>query len=1550
MPEPDLESFKTGRAGLEAGAAALAVTARRIADLTRQQKAARAAGGTDAALAAELAQATEIRADDLRRQRQAQVDLQTLAGAVFLDPDRMIGTLGTGHPVTLLPVRIETRFVSMTEMQIRVYPDQIHLAQHNAEITVTEAVAAQLYWIRRAGVAEPSETAWTAVAAQLGPERAKYVVDLFEPVNFAALAPGVAPEFPEVATVETTTRPRPVARLLPSRWMVEITAPNGLRLYRGWFDKPVVPDLPVAPIGDQLDPTPAAEGEGLAALDADDPARWLIDFDRAVMDGMATTVRLAEGSFAAGISRLVVVGVDLGQTPAEAATALQEHLRAHGYADGFGVVPPGVPSNNTAVAGSDLSGRNRERAMRLAPAAGAVAGSDLGRLFAGLGLPGPVAGFAGFPDADQSAGDTVAALHTALWGASFGFYFGKFIAPLMTEATIGEVRGLIRDHVRPAGIWPTIRVGRQPYGVLPVLPPRTRVMFANSLEGGFDAALPEMIKRIRTFVEFSGVIGPNGEASPVRPLSTIPNLTNQPENTTSADVLARILKMGPVASRLSVRPGVGRLVNENAKPADRESRDLHRKVMDLVLASLGFSPQMLALQGKAPPIYDLALQTSSRFQLQDLPWVAADLSAADVMQTTVDKVVARIEATADPQRLLSIGANDAGTLLEGLLMLSAAFEYFYAAEQHIRHLAVSTIPTATMALMPEMIGLAVASPAAAVGAPAIIETPRQMLQLKGEATAGRSLLEFIDAVQRQPDPPPAMRDVQAFRTALDALRARPAAEVDHALRGLLDIGSHRLDAYLTALATRRLAAMRKLRPVGTHVGGYGVVHDLAPQTTPDSEGYVHLPSTDHAVTASILRAGHMANRDDDPNAFAVRLTSARMRAAIGVSDAMARGQSPSAVLGYGFERRLLDDRLRAQYILPFRKVAPHPTDAAPGGGGGPGDVSADSIPARDVVDGLALARMWMADKAKPLAELARALGHPVPLGDVAPLSGHLAQLADVFDAFGDLWTTEAVHQLARGNTARSAAAMAVVDRQEKPADPQVALTPRAAWGYAQRVFWIAEPGATAGWPEDLAGQTAAAVNAIAARMLGDPARFAIAVQAVDAEAVPLAGVEPVVIGLGDLGLSPISLVLMSRSGAGAGEQASQLEERIAGLALRQGILPTGPVAIAVQPPPRLAGGIGFARLLGLLDAARRALVGCRGLTLADFAVPDGGSHEDVDLSAAGQAVFDAATAACADLDAGLAESGLSDRVRVLAGLAACLPFGFRLPMWLLSGTEPDDAQLFAAGRAAQAHLRQALDGWAQDGDDDTAEKDRLRIGSVLGKDLPLAARLTLPPELAGGWQAALADQAALGAGEGGRAIRRWRRQMAMVRTPMRALADAFDAAHLTGHGAAASAAALAQFPHRAGTQWVGLPFETRNGVILRPDVSLSVVVMGEIDLTQPVAGLLIDAWTEAIPERQTATSLAFQYDAPNARPPQTVVVAVAPEEVTQWSADLLVSVVNETLDLAQLRLLAPNQIPGAGAVLPTAFVPTNLSDETPSWAIFDRVLATADIARILGKD
>jgi len=133
--------------------------------------------------------------------------------------------------------------------------------------------------------------------------------------------------------------------------------------------------------------------------------------------------------------------------------------------------------------------------------------------------------------------------------------------------------------------------------------------------------------------------------------------------------------------------------------------------------------------------------------------------------------------------------------------------------------------------------------------------------------------------------PEQLQNVAQFNESLTFLKERSAGELSLALRTTLDLYSHRLDAWITSLATKRLDEMREDTPQGVHIGAFGVVEDLLPDSArpadqaADSLGYVHAPSLQQAATAAILRSGLLANRQTAGSAFNIDLRSHRVKRA-----------------------------------------------------------------------------------------------------------------------------------------------------------------------------------------------------------------------------------------------------------------------------------------------------------------------------------------------------------------------------------------------------------------------------------------------------------------------------------------------------------------------------------------------------------------------------------------------------------------------------------------------------------------------------------------------
>ena len=115
-----------------------------------------------------------------------------------------------------------------------------------------------------------------------------------------------------------------------------------------------------------------------------------------------------------------------------------------------------------------------------------------------------------------------------------------------------------------------------------------------------------------------------------------------------------------------------------------------------------------------------------------------------------------------------------------------------------------------------------------------------------------------------------------------------------------------------------------------------------------------------------------------------------------------------------------------------------------------------------------------------------------------------------------------------------------------------------------------------------------------------------------------------------------------------------------------------------------------------------------------------------------------------------------------------------------------------------------------------------------------------------------------------------------------------------------------QFPFNAEDTWLGLSYpETYK---IESDKLLYTAHLDNFDPTQAQCGLLVDEWTEVIPTKTETTGLSFQYDQPNAEPPQTMLLVTPAAFKGEWHWSELVGALHETLDLAKLRAIEPGQI------------------------------------------
>ncbi|MFG2076337.1 hypothetical protein [Nonomuraea maritima] len=234
-------------------------------------------------------------------------------------------------------------------------------------------------------------------------------------------------------------------------------------------------------------------------------------------------------------------------------------------------------------------------------------------------------------------------------------------------------------------------------------------------------------------------------------------------------------------------------------------------------------------------------------------------------------------------------------------------------------------------------------------------------------------------------------------------------------------------------------------------------------------------------------------------------------------------------------------------------------------------------------------------------------------------------------------------------------------------------------------------------------------------------------------------------------------------------------------------------------------------------------------------------------------------------------------VDVLAGLSAQPPRTGAARRWGLPDDPRDAAEILAAriDRAGDAT------------DDATADAatlgDRIRALLAPVAGLPLACTGTLPATVA----APTLD-------------RDWLEVLAAVRPAM---------ARLEAHQLRRPWPAAAGDPARLWAR----PLQGEHHV----------VVYGHgLEQAGPVAIALLDDWAETVPSDQHTTFAAFGFDAPRARAPQAMLLAVPSDERVPLTADELPGIVLATRELARARMAQPDQLGAWSLAVPTSMILT----------------------------
>lgn len=1458
-------------------------------------------------------------------------------------------SLSGSVPIALLPVRLETRFTTSPAgehfLLIRVYVDDIHRDTHEPTLTADEVVWGRVFWqdTWRAGLADPAkadyptrlaqqltqeQAAWKQLASRFGAARSVHVAQRLTPTNRSdrpvvlnlngSLA--AEPQLPSPGEPRKSSWERAAqARCLPDNWLAIAYAGAQILTERG---KPVPRDLAVGPDPSAAAPPLPPPPTSFPPPPVDPGMLWMVDFDEAILKGMAIRMKLEPDVAKAGLDRLVVIGVRAsGATPEAGSEELQGLFDAHRYTWGLSLLPHGTPTNNTD---SVRSGYSREDTGFQASFAlrnqGVPRREDAGGKVA-QALGSAASNFQGLAMATDPAPAGVEDINRALWPTTLGYFVEQFFNGVFPSYDADAWCNYFSRFVRAAGPVPGIRAGRQPYSILP----------ATTLEGWNATALPPMLPFLKS-------IRDAWQAS----VPTIPHAGRNPADT--GRDLVEVLGQQPGSQAYAWRWARGADFIRNFWRLPGQQVDSGLLEANIAAATEQVKKMLLKI-GLEPAVMPriAAMTFSGEHEIYDAPTVQDPALPTDVALKS--NYIARLANAAVSMADLhtesaALWPDETAPkpLLYRLLRHATLLAYAHQALEdwllEVPLLGLATRGSSPPWFDPELID-ALADPPA--------NSDVSLTAFKTQ-TFSRVLLEAMRPDPRQPGTTISrgefLRQTAAagsgtplarFLASLQNLSSLPVATLDTLLRDSLDLVSYRLDAWVTSVASFQLDRCRTQGGArGIFIGGYGWVEDLRPrQALAMSDGFIHAPTTAHANAAAILRSGYLAHKDQADGArLQVDLSSRRVRQALALVDGVRQGQPLGALLGYQLERRLHDHVPRLDAcIQPLRQLAPLlGAGKVPRATGEP----LDTVAANNVVDGAALLKLFEADPN---------LFAPFDLAPFdqnrAALEAEVRALQDAVNALGDLSLAEGVYQAVQGNYGRASANLDALSRGDAPTDFEVLKTPRSGTGFTQRLVVLLNAAASDsnGWSNSTPRAVAALpLAAWAGYLLGPPKRVKFTVAYFKAGTDPKKS-QPVsekTFSLADLSPLPSALDIVYAPPVSDQPAQTELELRLIKLAVEKRDKATVSVDAVLQLRfARVSFGgsetdVTLSELFELARPVRELITNSRPLDARDLAQAGSIDGANIMLDAFRDDYgtllvrWDLAqkglVASIRDVEDGTATDlqKLRDAMETLSGFAV----QHAVPTAVSTSTDADRADLLDQAGKVSAQVA-ALSKQLPSALNTTLDAPTViaAIGVLLGQGFRLTPAFRL--DGASTYPTATAKRSAADDAGPARTLE-WLRTASTVRDQVRRMRSVQMLGETVSDPPHAISLQVAQLP-LSDDPWNALGSASRVGAT---SIVAGLAFSGSGPTAPPgvIAGLLVDEWVEVLPRQTIDTGLAVHHDAPGATAPQAILLAVAPDLAADWSEATLAAIVGETLDLAKLRMLDVDLLPGMGQFLPAIYL------------------------------
>src|SRR5215813_10710215 len=972
----------------------------------------------------------------------------------FTDPREQIKRLSDDLPFLMLPVRIETRFKTVTDsgrprrqIWVRLYPDDCAIDSFEATLSESEVRAARLFWIeiwKAGGIEDRQRAAWRALAAEIGSGRAAWALQNYRPRTAEPVkadsediilvivtdTPLVAAEEPTVAAfwkaiwladgdkakegaarvkleaelgearsadiirhyrpVNLDEKPSPTLKessLTPSVEFLVLPRPEDVavkqRSWTGgraegraeaWTKAGKVNTLPdrfvligynggqriFEAVGRQIrspltvgPELPAAPGERLrndVESGVSDETLWMTDFDRAVECGMGFKVDLIETQWRAGFDRLLAIGVRLSADEIESKRLIESLIDNHYYGGaGFSLLPQGSPTHNTCGgdAADDGSGRpedldasfdyffkNRSRFEITDDFFRKCDGQWLAEY---LGIDPAVLGKVRHAEGRDQL--EARAMNVALWPATIGYWMETMMNPLFDDRDVEAMRWFFTHFISGRGALPTVRIGAQPYGILPTTA-FSRVKWI-SPQGLKPVAGVEAPRRAAQFLKrLSDIL--QRMAADWQNLSNNASFVGKP-----GDTYQTLLEV------IGLHPGSVEYYQRYAESQQQLFNRLNLEGYGQAWAAADhaddrtqFIGQFLYKGEAAPDILEKFFLTSQNLLrgplIDDRPLSETELIRSytednlDYIRWLIDASRTSLETL---RRQSGFTDDKAPNALLYLMLRHALIQGYWDADLRLRLEAGVCAEADVKTLRREAAFIHIRSSQEGDGAGTSESRWGRLYRAEPRVTGDPSqpVHQFIPKIIGARS---ATRYLDQQIEALERLKDVPTARLERALAEHIDCCSYRLDAWQSGIISYQLAAMRYQKQVvrgesqitarqGLYIGAYGWLEEARPankQLSPmrldpkldkvfnqnrtdrprteqlraeqplmrdnTNGGYIHAPSLNHAVTAAVLRSGYLSNATPlNPHALAVNLSSERVRLALSILEGVRSGGS-----------------------------------------------------------------------------------------------------------------------------------------------------------------------------------------------------------------------------------------------------------------------------------------------------------------------------------------------------------------------------------------------------------------------------------------------------------------------------------------------------------------------------------------------------------------------------------------------------------------------------------------------------------------------------------